>query len=86
MQKISFFIHFLFVQNAEIIKLNLQNKLNKNSFEVANQTFMHVIQTKMLILTFTMLPKFTMQKLTKSRFYAIIYAFLAVLRTFSVCV
>ena len=56
MQKISFFIHFLFVQNAEIIKLYLLNKLTKNWFLVANQTFMHNIQTEMLILTFIELP------------------------------
>ena len=52
MQKLPFFIHFLFVQNAENLKLNLQKHIPLFLKGIANQTFMHNIQKEMLILTF----------------------------------
>ena len=81
MQKISDFIHFLFVQNAEIIKLNLQIPPQKKVSCIAKKTFIHNIQDEMLILTFAQLPKITITKLTKHHFCAIICVFPAVLCT-----
>ncbi len=59
MHKSSIFMHKSFVQNVENKKSKKQNLFFKNSKYNANFTFMHDIQSKVLILTLFALPYFT---------------------------
>ncbi len=86
MQKMYYFIHFSFVQNAENTKLDLRIIGNIFLCKIANLTFMHHIQPKMLILTLCTLPNITNKKLTKGVVYDKIDTFTAEMHARFMCI
>ncbi len=79
-------MHFSFVQNAENTELDLQIIGQIYLLEIANLTFIHHIQPKMLKLTLRQFPNITNKKLTKGVLYDKIDTFTAGMHSIFMCI